>query len=154
MHQLYRKLYIAAYNRIKRRESYDEGLGYKDARVFIGELAHFRRPCSGAGCPIQEPGGRRLRRIDVLRFLELVAEGPPDSDALVRTQGVAWHPYQHVGAPSTRGKLGVVGIGCTNDIQDLLTKLGRRTDDGRGSRPLVTPEGEGTEIVLYGVWVL
>lgn len=138
---LYRKLYLAAYNRIKRRRSVGEGPAYKDARVFIGELSHLTRSA-------RSPSGRK--QPSALRFLKDVVEPSPASDAPVRTHGVAWHLYQHVDPPrsdgrgSTRrsdGRFGVVGIGRADEIHDLIDKLAKRPKVGE-PRTLVTPKAK------------
>jgi hypothetical protein len=142
VHVLYRKLYIAAYDAIKKRKSYDEGLGYKDARLFVGELAQLTRSadiCEGTTCT--------RKSLSALRFLKLVAEPVPGvSPGLIKTHGVAWHPYQHVQPPSKRGRAGVVGIGRADEIQKLLDKLSKRSNNGAGPRLLVTPKAKRPDL--------
>jgi hypothetical protein len=85
----------------------------RDVMIWIGELTSHPRNgdrFTDGG----EPG------VTALEFLEKVtATG-------LRTEGVAWHPYQH-GRPSLdRGIRGEYGIGKLRDIQTKLAELARQ----------------------------
>ncbi len=123
-HVLYRRLYQSAYSKIKALN--------KGARIFIGELSHLTRSLRVAG--------RGRGHFSATTFLRLVVKPYPESSGLVRTHGVAWHPYQHADPPNRAGRASVVGIGKANKIQDLLEELHKR--EGGGPRLLATPEAK------------
>jgi hypothetical protein len=84
-----------------------------DANVMIGELSYLDfKPARWA------PGGNLIRNgVDAHQFLRRVASSQLETD------GVAWHPYQHVPPPNRRGFKGKAGIGKVDITQREIDGL-------------------------------
>lgn len=135
----YRRLYLDAYTKIKALHKGNPAT-YAPVRVFIGELAYFAR--SGR----MDCANCKKERIDALEFLERTVRTNSSSQQRLVTNGVAWHPYQHVGTPTRRGPRKLeYGIGRAGAIQALITRLAdpeERRDERTNKPPLTTPGGK------------
>jgi hypothetical protein len=107
---LYRRLYDAAYAGINGEEP--------TANVMIGELAYT--PQSGyTACPCT---GKRTHWT-AGSYLAATVEPQDGHTGTVRTNGVAWHPYQLADPPGDSGPKGQVGIGKAAAIASKVKGL-------------------------------
>lgn len=104
-------------------------------RVHLGELS------GEFTASVRLPGETRRSKVTPRRFFRLVVQSQQGEEPYLRTDGVSWHPYQHMQGPYSDGPKSQTGIGKTDEIQDELDARWFEDPPGPAERLLATPSG-------------